>query len=251
MHSIEPATRVAIVIPALNEALAIRAVVESALAQCADVFVIDDGSSDDSTARIADLPVQLIRHSARMGKGRSLKDGMQAAFAAGFDAVISIDGDGQHSGEDVPRLLRAHTLQPRVLLVCARLIGRESQPVLRRFANHFADFWVSWACGQRVLDSQCGQRLYPRLIMETIETPVADGFAFESEVLINAAQAGFVIAALPIRARYHAGRRDSHFQPLRDVVKITRVIFWKIVFRGLALPSLFRSRSRPAVQLEP
>ncbi len=251
MPSVQPSTRVAIVIPALNEALAIRGVVESALAHCPDVFVIDDGSSDDSAACIADMPVRLIRHPARMGKGRSLKDGMQAAFSAGFDAVISIDGDGQHSSEDVPRLLRAHALQPGALLVCARLIGRESQPALRRFANHFADFWVSWACGQRVLDSQCGQRLYPRLIMETIQTPVTDGFAFESEVLINSSQAGFAIAAVPIRARYHAGRRASHFEPLRDVIKITRMIFWKIVFRGLALPSLFRSLSRPAVQLEP
>jgi glycosyltransferase involved in cell wall biosynthesis len=244
-------SRVAIIVPALNESLAIRAVVESALAYCADVFVIDDGSSDDTAARISDLPIQLVRHSERMGKGRSLKDGMQAAFAAGFDAVISMDGDGQHSSEDVPRLLRAHIQHPRALLLCARLIGRETQPGLRRFANHFADFWVSWAAGQRVLDSQCGQRLYPRTLIESIEAPQADGFAFESEVLINASRAGFVIAALPIRARYHEGRRASHFQPLRDVARITRMIFWKIVFRGLALPSLFRSLFRPALQLEP
>jgi glycosyltransferase involved in cell wall biosynthesis len=243
--------RVAIVVPALNEALAIRSVVESALAQCADVFVIDDGSSDDTAACIADLPVRLIRHAERQGKGRSLKDGMRAAFAAGFDAVISIDGDGQHSSDDVPRLLRAHAEHPRALLLCARLVDRQSQPWLRRFANHFADFWVSWAAGQRVLDSQCGQRLYPRALLDAIEPPQADGFAFESEVLINAGRAGFAIAAVPIRARYHAGRRASHFQPLRDVARITRMIFWKIVRRGLALPSLFRSLTRPALQLEP
>jgi glycosyltransferase involved in cell wall biosynthesis len=243
--------RVAIIIPALDEALAIREVVTSALRICPDVFVVDDGSSDDTAAKISDLPIRLIRHDVRLGKGRSLKDAMRAAFAAGFDAVISIDGDGQHSSDDVPRLLRAHALQPDALLLCARLIGRESQPAIRRFANHFADFWVSWACGQRVLDSQCGQRLYPRRIMDSIQTPATDGFAFESEVLINASQAGFVIAAVPIRARYHEGRRASHFQPLRDVGRITRMIFWKIVFRGLALPSLFRSLFRPALQLDP
>lgn len=242
--------RVAIVIPALNEALAIRAVVESALEQCTDIYVVDDGSNDDTAARVADLPVTLIRHPQRMGKGRSLKDAMDAAFAAGFDAVISIDGDGQHSAEDVPRLLLAQQKHPQTLLLCARLIGRESQPAIRRFANHFADFWVSWAAGQRVLDSQCGQRLYPRALMEAIETPATDGFAFESEVLINASRAGFAIAAVPIRARYHEGRRASHFQPLRDVGRITRMIFWKIVRRGLALPSLFRSLFRPALQVE-
>ena len=87
--------------------------------------------------------------------------------------------------------------------------------------------------------------------MESIQAPSTDGFAFESEVLINSSQAGFAIAAVPIRARYHPGRRASHFEPFRDAVKIARMIFWKIVFRGLALPSLFRSLSRPAVQLEP
>ncbi len=242
--------RVAIVVPALNEALAIRAVVESALVHCRDVFVIDDGSSDATAACIADLPVRVIRHRERMGKGRSLKDGMHAAFDDGFDAIISIDGDGQHSSDDIPRLLQAHAAQPQALLLCARLIGRESQPALRRFANHFADFWVSWACGQRVLDSQCGQRLYPRVLMETIKPASADGFAFESEVLINAARAGFSIAAVPIRARYHAGRRASHFQPLRDVVRITRMISVKLILRGLALPSLLRSLTRPALQLD-
>jgi len=245
-----PPARVAIVVPALNEALAIREVVTSALAQCPDVFVVDDGSSDATAAIIAELPVRVIRHAQRMGKGRSLKDGMRAAFDAGFDAVVSMDGDGQHGSEDVPRLIQAHASHPTALLLCARLIGRETQPGLRRFANHFADFWVSWACGVRVLDSQCGQRLYPRVLMEAIAMPTADGFAFESEVLINAAQSGFVIAAVPIRARYHAGRRASHFQPLRDVARITRMIFWKIVFRGFALPSLYRSLARPASILD-
>ncbi len=244
------APRIAVVIPALNESLAIRAVVESALAQCPDVFVIDDGSDDDTSTQIADLPVRLIRHPQRMGKGRSLKDGMQAAFAEGFTGVITIDGDGQHSSEDVPRLLQAHARHPDAMLLCARLIDRGAQPAIRRFANHFADFWVSWACGQRVLDSQCGQRLYPRHLMQSIAMPVADGFAFESEVLINSAQAGFAIAAVAIRARYHEGRRASHFQPLRDVGRITRMIFWKIVFRGLALPSLLRSLIRPALRVE-
>lgn len=246
----DKAARVAIVVPALNEALAIRAVVEEALRYCSDVFVIDDGSSDDTVARIADLPVQVIRHDKRMGKGRALKDGMRAAFDAGFDAVISIDGDGQHSSEDVPRLLAAHARDPRAMLLCARLIGRETQPALRRFANHSGDFCISWACGRRVLDTQCGQRLYPRVLMQAIEMPASDGFAFESEVLINASLAGFAIAAVPIRARYHAGRRASHFQPLLDVVRISCMLWAKILRRGFALPSLWRSLRKPALKLD-
>src|SRR6478735_4046326 len=70
---------VAVVIPALNEALRIRGVVEGALAHCDHVIVIDDGSEDDTVARIADLPVILLRHPRRRGKGASLRDGFAAA----------------------------------------------------------------------------------------------------------------------------------------------------------------------------
>lgn len=242
--------QVAVIIPALNEELAIRKVVETVLLQCAAVFVIDDGSTDRTTECIADLPIRLLRHPQRMGKGHSLKDGMQAAFAEGFSAVISFDGDGQHSADDIPRLLQAHALHPDKILLCARLIGRETQPGLRRFANRIADFWVSWACGQPIVDSQSGQRLYPRLIMDAIDMPDSDGFTFESEVLINASQSGFVVAALAIKARYHAGRRASHFLPVRDVVRITRLIAAKLIPRWMAFPSLFRSLSQPVFRLD-
>ena len=73
--------RVAVLVPALNEELAIRAVVTAALAVCADVIVVDDGSSDRTLERIADLPVTVIRHAERMGKGEGLRDGFRAALA--------------------------------------------------------------------------------------------------------------------------------------------------------------------------
>ena len=244
------AAKIAVVIPAFNEALAIRSVVSEALKFCPDVFVIDDGSSDETAKCIADLPVRLIQHQQRMGKGRSLKDAMQTAFAAGFDAVISIDGDGQHSSEDIPQMVRAHCMHPKTILLCARLIDRGTQPGIRRFANHFADFWISWACGQPIVDSQCGQRLYPKSVMNHIDAPQTDGFAFESEVLINACRAGFTVATVPIRARYHSGRRASHFQPLNDVARLGRMIFKKLLLRGLALPSLYRSLTRSALTVD-
>lgn len=244
-------SRIVVAIPALNEQAAIRDVVTGVLAAGLPVIVIDDGSTDETAAIVRELPVTLLQHVSRQGKGQSLRDALAEARRQGFDAVISMDGDGQHHAEDLPAIVRAHAQRPDALLLCAREIGREAQPAIRRFANHFADFWVSWACGQRVLDSQCGHRLYPLAVVAAMQLPQSEGFAFESEMLIEAARVGTPIASIPIRARYHAGRRASHFRPLLDVARITRMIFWRIVRRGLYLGGLYRSLTRAPLRLAP
>lgn len=249
--STAPAVRAAVVIPALNEELALRAVVEATLAYCPEVIVIDDGSTDRTSEVVKDLPVTLLRHAERMGKGQSLRDGFAEAIKRGADAILTMDGDGQHAAEDIPRLLAAHQRNPRALILCAREVDRGSQPMIRKLANHFADFWISWACGQKVRDSQCGQRLYPRVLVEATPLPASSGgFTFESEILIEAARHGFPIGSVSIRARYHEGRRPSHFQPLRDVGRITKMVSGKIVRRGMFLNGLVRSLARPALRLD-
>ena len=91
---------VAVVIPALNEALRIREVVTGALAECERVIVVDDGSDDGTADLIADLPVTVLRHPQRRGKGASLRDGFAEALRQGARAVLTMDGDGQHSAAD-------------------------------------------------------------------------------------------------------------------------------------------------------
>lgn len=240
---------IVVAVPALNEQAAIKDVVQGVLDQGLPVIVINDGSTDQTGAIADALPVQVIHHTVRQGKGQSLRDAFALAAKLGYTAVISMDGDGQHHAEDLPRMLAAHQARPDALLLCAREIGREAQPGIRRFANHFADFWVSWACGQNVLDSQCGHRLYPLAMLAKMNLPQSEGFAFESEMLIEAARVGTPIGSIAIKARYHEGRRASHFRPLLDVWRITRMIFWRIVKRGLFLPGLYRSLTRRPLRL--
>ncbi|HVF34697.1 MAG TPA: glycosyltransferase family 2 protein [Candidatus Saccharimonadia bacterium] len=242
--------KIAIVIPALDEALAIREVVSDTLALGHPVYVVDDGSRDGTGAAIADLPVTVVRHERTLGTGQSLKDGFAAALADGATAVVTLDGDGQHAAADVPRRVAAHLRSPTARVLCARTQRLGPRPALRHFANAFADFWVSWACGVRVLDSQCGQRLYPRALIESVALPASGGFTFESEILIEAARAGFPIAGVPIFARYHAGRRPSHFRPVADILKITRMVAWKLARRGMFLGGLVRSRARGPILID-
>jgi glycosyltransferase involved in cell wall biosynthesis len=141
-----------VVIPALNEERAIRAVVQDALAQCGKVIVVDDGSSDGTGAAIADLPVECIRHDAPQGKASALLDGFRRALELGVAGVLTMDGDGQHAAADLPRLLAAAEKYPGRIVIGARLQGRDATPGKNRFGNRQADFWVWWACGARVTD---------------------------------------------------------------------------------------------------
>lgn len=239
-----------VVIPALNEERAIRAVVEGALVHCGRVIVVDDGSTDGTIAAIADLPVERLRHERPLGKAKALLDGFRRALELGADGVLTMDGDGQHAGADLPRLLAAAREYPNRIVIGARLRSKDVQPGKNRFGNQQADFWVSWACGQRVVDSQSGQRYYPRSVVELALALPHQGFVFESEILIEAAEHGIATVSVPIESRYEEDRRASHFRPLRDVSRITRMIAWRLLRGGMMPRNYWRARTVPPTIVE-
>ena len=250
MSATEP-SRVAVVIPALNEERAIRGVVESVLAICPNVIVVDDGSTDATIERIADLPVTLIRHETSLGKGQGLRDGFRKARALGFDAVITMDGDGQHLAADIPRILDAARRYPDHLVIGARIRNRENQPKARRRANDFADWGISWGCGIPVADTQSGQRYYPSAALDLADIP-ADDFVFEAAVLISAARDKHVgIVSVPIESRYQGEFRSSHFRPIRDVTRITMYTVKRIAAYGHIIAAYRKSHGTPPLIYDP
>ena len=240
---------IAVVIPALNEVLRIRGVVEDALAHCDRVIVIDDGSDDGTSDAVSDLPITLLRHPQRMGKGQSLRDGFAEALRQGALAVTTMDGDGQHHAEDIPRLLAAANRHPDCLVNGARLRKRSQQPLYRRIGNDFGDWGISWACGFRMHDTQCGQRVYPAAVCALREVPGED-FVFEAQLLISAArQLGMRLVSVPIESRYktvHSAEfRPSHFKPLRDLWRITSHVVKQVWTYGHVVREYRRTRANP------
>ena len=234
--------RCCVLIPCLNEAQSIRAVIDSVQALDLPVLVVDDGSDDGTADIVAGLPATLVRHPCRRGKGEALRTGFRAALARGFDAVVSMDGDGQHVAEDIPRLLATARAYPGHIVCGARIRHRERQPDYRRRANDFADWGISWAAGQALIDTQCGQRYYPRAALELAGID-SGGFAFETDILIEAAlQRGVRVVSVPIESRYRGDMRLSHFRPVRDFSRITARVVWRILRHGLMLDHLRRIR---------
>lgn len=217
--------QLAVVIPARNEVRSLREVVTGSLVHARTVIVVDDASSDGTLDVLADLPVIALRSEVHLGKGAALVLGFRKAFEAGAAAVVTLDGDGQHDPADIPAFLELANRRPGALIVGARVRERARAPLTRRLANRIADFWISRAAGVAVADTQCGHRLYPRELLVTLRVPVAaDGFVFESEMLIDSAWRGFEVVGLPIESRYPAGSRASHFRPLRDIWRITCMV---------------------------
>ena len=249
--SASPAPRTAILIPALNEELAIRHVVESALLVLPDVIVVDDGSTDRTLEMLADLPITLLLHATPRGKGESLRDGFREALRLGFDAVVAMDGDGQHDAADIPRMLAVAKSFPDCLVIGARIRTRENQPNARRRANAVADWGISWGCGIPVADTQSGQRYYPRAAMELVEL-AAQGFVFEAAILIAAVrEAGLGVVSVPIETRYSHEFRLSHFRPVRDVTLITLYTIGRVIHYGSIVDSYRRSHASSPCIVDP
>lgn len=247
---------VAVVIPALNESLRIRGVVEGALAECDRVIVIDDGSDDGTADCVADLPVTLLRHARRMGKGASLRDGFREALRMGAAAVITMDGDGQHLAADIPRMLAAANRHPGCIVIGARLRKRAQQPTYRRLANEFGDWGIAWGCGFRIADTQSGQRLYPASVAALDNVPGED-FVFEAQILISASRRlGVRAVSIPIESRYAgAGAvekfRKSHFRPLHDLYRITSHVVAQVWNYGHVIREYRITRHSPPVIDDP
>lgn len=242
---------VAVVIPALNEALRIREVVEGALAECARVIVVDDGSDDGTSELIADLPVTVLRHPERMGKGASLRDGFAEALRQGAKAVATMDGDGQHSAADIPRMVESANRHPGCVIVAARLRKRSCQPWYRRLGNDFGDWGIGWACGFRLVDTQSGQRLYPAAACAMEGVP-GEGFVFEAQMLISAARRlGLGVVALPVDTRYASAdvaMRKSHFRLWKDLRLITTHVVLQVIRHGNVIREYRRTRAtRPVI----
>lgn len=243
---------VAVVIPALNERLRIREVVEDALAVCPWVIVVDDGSDDGTSDCLDGLPVTLIRHPQRLGKGAALRSGFAEAARQGAQGVLTMDGDGQHRASDFPRMLEAANAYPGWVVNGARLRKRASQPIIRRIGNDFGDWGIAWGCGFRLVDTQSGQRFYPRSVF-TLDGVEGEGFVFEAQMLISAARrAGARVVSVPIETRYAGTEpgtfRKSHFRLVRDLCRITTHVVGQVLRHGRLL-SVYRGirATRPVI----
>jgi glycosyltransferase involved in cell wall biosynthesis len=237
-----------VVIPTYNEATTVRDVAMRARQQCPNVIVVDDGSTDGTSQALAGLDVTILRNERNRGKAGSLSRGFDHALAQGAAGVITLDADGQHAPEEIPAFLEQAMDHPAAFLIGARQRDQRKVTFWRYMANRIADFWIGWAAGKPIEDSQSGFRLYPTSLLRrvSIKQGPKRGFVYESEILIEAARRGIVCLNVGISVTPRFGPRASHFRPILDIARITRMVAWKILSRGFYPQGLYASLSTPA-----
>ena len=251
-ESLETARSYWVVIPAYNEAETVHDVAMRARQQCANVVVVDDGSTDSTCRAVDGLDVTVLRNEENCGKAGSLSRGFEHALAHGAIGVITLDADGQHAPEEIPSFVTQSLDDPNVFLVGARRRDQRRTSFWRYVANRIADFWIGWAAGQPIEDSQSGFRLYPAGLLRevTLKHDRSRSFVFESEILIEAAKWGVACRSVPVSVMPRSGPRPSHFRPVLDIVRITRMVAWRLLRNGMypmGLYRVLRGRNEPAV----
>jgi glycosyltransferase involved in cell wall biosynthesis len=211
--------RILALIPAYDEAPRVGAVVTGAKAHL-PVLVVDDGSTDDTAAIAESAGAAVLRQRPNQGKGAALRAGFRWALDRGFDAVLTLDADGQHDPAEIPAFLAARERASADLVVGQRDFSR--MPPIRQIANRLGGLALSWAVGRRIPDNQSGYRLLSRRLMEVMLPSRESGFEFEVEMITTAIPAGWAIDWVPIRTIY-AGE-PSHIDPWRHFTSFVRMV---------------------------
>lgn len=206
-----------IIIPCFNHPATIATVASAAQKFC-PVIVVNDGSTLPLPELPDCIPVRLEKNS---GKGAALRAGFQRAIELGFSHAITMDADGQHFADDLPKFLNTAQTQPEALVVGVRDFFAAGCPTHRRRSNAVSTFWFRVETGVRLPDTQCGFRCYPLALAQRLK-PRSERYAFELEFIVRASWVGTAIVAVPVKCTYAPDQiRQSHFRPVRDLAHIT------------------------------
>ena len=153
---------------------------------------------------------------------RCLKRVFNFALENQYDAVITMDGDGQHDPENLPDFINKFSNTQADIIIGNRMKKTRNMPPARFITNKFMSFIISRLCNQLIPDSQCGFRLINSSVLRSIALSTSN-FEIESEVLIAASRKKFRIESVPIKTIYQDEK--SKISPLVDTVRFINFIF--------------------------
>ncbi len=215
------------VIPCLNEEKFIADVVNRAGKYVDRVIVVDDGSGD-KTSQIAQQSGALVmRHAQSMGAGAATRSGIIEAKKLDAGIVITLDGDGQHNTDEIPRLLTAVTRGHADLVIGSRFINPATNIKLhRRLGISTITFLYNFGMKSRTSDAQSGFRAYGSKFLDCVNI-TENGFGFSIETLVKARSKGLLTLEVPVSCIYH--RYAHSINPVIHGIRVClAVLKWRL-----------------------
>jgi glycosyltransferase involved in cell wall biosynthesis len=219
-------SKICILIPAHNEARSIARVVHDVRAKGLDVVVIDDGSADNSGKIAREAGATVLVNFKNQGKGFSLQRGFDYIISRDYEALVTMDADGQHAVEDLDGFIGMFNEKGSDVICGNRMKDHKGMPFVRLLTNAVMSGLISLVCRQRIHDTQCGYRLIRCGVLRNIHLS-SSAFEIESEVLIKASKKKFSIASVPVRTIYgdEVSKINPFFDTARFIVYIVREMF--------------------------
>ena len=219
---VETEFRPVAIVPAYQAEETVGAVVRGLRRHLSRVVVVDDGSTDATSAEAARAGAEVLRLSTNGGKGSALRAGLAAVLAGDASHVAFVDADGQHDPEDLPRLLEAARAGDDVV-IGSRTNGQDGIPAVRFRTNEIGSRILTRMTGHEVEDGQSGYRVVAAPLLRRFALS-SRGYLIETEMLLKAARHVRRFASVPVRAIYNSA--GSHYRPFRD----TWIISWGAVY---------------------
>ena len=241
--------RIGAVVPVYNHPRHLLRLVHHLREQDLPVILIDDGSSDECPALMAQLQhihanhVHVLRHPRNRGKGAAVRSGLLQAESLGWSHVLQVDVDGQHHWPDVSRFMAQAQQHPQHMVI-GKPVFDASVSKTRFYGRYATHIWV-WinTLSTDIQDSMCGFRVYPvaPACAQIRRHNMDERMGFDSEILVYLHWYGVKFINLPTPVTYPSGG-VSHFLPWRDNLNLSRThakLFFGMLWR---LPMLLSRR---------
>lgn len=222
---------VTVIIPALNpDEKLMQTVGELETAGFNDIIIVNDGSSEKYYRFFPDSDVHknctVISHARNRGKGAALKSAFKyfLNYRSGRAGVITVDSDGQHLAYDVVKCARKMLDTGETVFGC-RDFSAENVPARSRFGNKVTRSVLRLLCGVKVSDTQTGLRAIPAELVRDMIKVSGSRYEYETNMLLDLSRRDAKISEVPISTVYIDDNKDSHFRPIRDSLRIYRLLF--------------------------